>query len=116
MRPTRIMTNKGQQGMADLLSNEGIHIHQHQASKRGASRDPSKSTSRDIEARSPLDAIDIITTESQEIENVERQKTGAKATSRYDFFSSVNFEYSTQQRNDDTEKYALDNRDHTRLK
>ena len=75
MRPTRIMTNKGQQGMADLLANEGIHIHQHQASKRDvSSRDSSKSTSRDIEARSPLDAIDIITTESQEIENVERHR------------------------------------------
>lgn len=36
---------------------------------------PSKSTSRDIEARSPLlDATDIITTEPQEIENVERHR------------------------------------------
>jgi hypothetical protein len=82
--------------MADLLANEGIHIHQHQASKGDASSDPSKPTSRDIEARSPLDAIDIITTGSQEIENVERhKKTGAKAISRYDF-SSMNF-YSAQQ-------------------
>jgi len=47
---------------------------------------PSKSTSRDIEARSPLDAIDIITTESQEIENDERQKTGTKAIQIRFFF------------------------------
>jgi hypothetical protein len=37
IRPTRIMPNKGQQVMADLLANEGIQ--QHQAGKRDATRD-----------------------------------------------------------------------------
>lgn len=109
MRPTRIMPNKGQQGMADLLANEGIHIHQHQASKGDASSDPSKSTSRDIEARSPLDAIDIITTGSQEIENVERHKKNwGKSHIQIRFFLDELLLRTA--RNYDTEKYALDNR------
>lgn len=59
---------------------------------------PSKSTSRDIEARSPpLDATDIITTEPREIENVERhRKLAQKKPPRYELSTPHNKETMVQ--------------------
>lgn len=79
---------------------------------------PSKSTSRDIEARSPLllDATDIITTEPQEIENVQRhRKLAQKKPPRYDFPSMVNWVLRTTKKWWYTKVYSWQP-DHTRLK
>lgn len=73
----------------DLLPNQGIHQQ---------APGPKRIPFLELEARSSLVAIDIITAEGKSI------------------LPRTTFESSTQQRNDDTEKYALDKRDRTRLR